>query len=516
MRVGFRVIIKVTILSNFLDALWRDTAVTKSIKKPSQSVPPASKEQKSESKLEGILRVANDFENVVDTAKLGVLFLGNDLCIQQYTPSLRKWFRISPEDCGQPVARLKRRLGYDQIAEDASQVLISHTSVEREVRTKSGNSLIVRMAPYYAHDKKIDGVTITFIDITAQKQVVEMLSNMVDGAPDATVAIKEDGIIVLVSKQLENVFGYKRGDLIGKTIRTLIPERFHEVHPQHRIRYFREPKVRPMGTGLKLFGRRSDGSEFPVEISLSPLKTPDGVLAIAAIRDITERVETDRKIHQLATLLSEAEQNERRRVSQMLHDDLQQRLFAIKAHFQLLNQAYNKIDWETLQSTLAEMEGWLTESITITRDLSIDLSPIIPPGEGLADSLTRLFAEMEKHFGLNVVLKVDGVKINFDESLRLLLFQIVRELLFNIVKHAKTLNATVTLEHIDNEVRITVSDQGKGFDPVAVMRGPGIAHGLLSMRQRLDLIGCHMDVISKSGSGTDVFIHCPNPSLLEA
>jgi len=366
------------------------------------------------------------------------------------------------------------------------------------------------MSPYFSPNQKADGVTITFIEITAQKQVEEMLLNMVDSAPDATLVINEDGIMVLVSKQLENIFGYKRGDLIGKTIRTLIPERFHEVHPQHRVRYFLEPKVRPMGTGLKLFGRRSDGTEFPVEISLSPLKTAEGMLAIAAIRDITERVETEQKMRQLSTLLAEAEQKERQRVSQMLHDDLQQRLFAIKANFQLLSEAYQKKDWETLQTTLPEMEGWLSETISITRNLSVDLSPIIPPGESLADSLTRLFADMQKQFALNVVLNADGVKINFDQSLCLLLLQVVRELLFNVVKHAKTLQATVTLQQIDNEVRIAVSDEGNGFDPIAIMNTPGIAHGLLSMQQRLDLIGCHMDVDSTSGLGTSVVIHCPN------
>jgi two-component system, chemotaxis family, CheB/CheR fusion protein len=193
-----------------------------------------------------------------------------------------------------------------------------------------------------------------------------------------------------------------------------------------------------------------------------------------------------------------------------LHDDLQQRLFAIKAHFQLLNEAYNKSDWEILQTALAEMEGWLTESISITRNLSIDLRPVMPSGESLADSLKRLFAEMQKQFDLNVVLKPQGDYSNIAESLRLPVFRVVRELLFNVVKHANTLQATVALQQIDNEVCITVSDEGKGFDPVAVMSTPGIAHGLLSMRERLALVGCQMDVVSSSGVGTSVVIHCPN------
>lgn len=338
---------------------------------------------------------------------------------------------------------------------------------------------------------------------------------LMDAAPDATVVINEEGNIILVNKQLENIFGYARGDLRGKTIKTLIPERFHNIHPQHGMRYFRNPAVRLMGTGLNLQGRRSDGTEFPVEISLSPLETPDGMLAVAAIRDITDRVEAERKMHQLTTLLSEAEQRERQRIAQLLHDDLQQRLFAVKAQLSLLNNVFKQQDEEALQTAVAEMDKELTESIRITRNLSRDLSPIIRPGESLADALTILSAQMQKQYSLNVGLKTDGLRTIFDDNLNTLLFQAVRELLFNVVKHAETLQATVTFEQVDGQIHIIVSDEGKGFDSEAVMSASGIAHGLLNIRQHLELMGCRMELSSNSGAGTRVVIHCPNPDNVE-
>ena len=113
---------------------------------------------------------------------------------------------------------------------------------------------------------------------------------LLDAAPDAMVITDREGRIVLVNARVESLFGYRRDELLGRGVEVLMPERFHASHPEHRLRYFDEPHPRAMGVGgLGLTARRKDGTEFAVEISLSPLETTDGVVAITAIRDISER-----------------------------------------------------------------------------------------------------------------------------------------------------------------------------------------------------------------------------------
>lgn len=230
---------------------------------------------------------------------------------------------------------------------------------------------------------------------------------------------------------------------------------------------------------------------------------------IATFIDITDRVRAEQEIRALASELTSAEQKERHRLAQILHDDLQQRIFAVQMQLSFLKDAYERNDLQSFAVDFPQLEEWLAECIQVTRQLSVDLSPPILHGEGLVEATVWLASQMQEQYGLKVNINSEGRRVELQENLRVLLFYAVRELLFNVVKHAGTQEANVNFEHNQNQLTIIVSDGGKGFHSQKIMRDLREAHGLLNLRHRLNLLGCAMEVKSETGNGTQVFIEVP-------
>jgi signal transduction histidine kinase len=208
--------------------------------------------------------------------------------------------------------------------------------------------------------------------------------------------------------------------------------------------------------------------------------------------------------------LTNAEQVQQLRISQVLHDDLQQRLFAVRAQLSMVDDAKDADGlMPPMRAYIRQAMTWLSDAILVTRNLSVDISPSILRGEGMYEAIRWLASRMKTQHGLQVTIDAKDNFRNLPDHIRVTIFQAVRELLFNVVKHSKHLDATVTLEKLDGHAHITIADEGQGFDVPTVLNDPQAAHGLMVIRDRLELMGGSMSVESDPGKGTRISMEFP-------
>jgi len=211
----------------------------------------------------------------------------------------------------------------------------------------------------------------------------------------------------------------------------------------------------------------------------------------------------------LASELTRTEQRERRRLAQILHDELQQTLYAARLSLGTLR---SRVEEKSVLETIERVDELLSQSIAQSRSLTVQLSPPVLYEAGLAAALEWLGRHIHETCRLVVDVEVDPGIEAASEDLRILLFEATRELLFNVVKHARTGNARVTMTAADEgELQVVVSDDGAGFNPAEPKLGTAMAtgFGLFSIRERLELLGGRMHVDATLGRGTRVTVSAP-------
>jgi PAS domain S-box-containing protein len=348
-------------------------------------------------------------------------------------------------------------------------------------------------------------------EVDRRKIAEERYRTLLESAPDGMVISDATGCITFANAQTEALFGMPRAELIGQNIEILIPERLRRSHVGHRTAYLDEPRLRPMGAGLALHGRRRDGSEFPVEISLSPLQTDSGILVTAAIRDITERRRAEdivreygERLEALSRQLLSTQEIERRTIACELHDEIGQSLTALKLG---LGTCRERMATPMLDESVTLVERVLQQ----VRELSLGLRPSLLDDLGLAAALRWFVDRQARRAGWTGHVDAEGLDRRFSPEVEIGCFRVVQEAVTNVVRHANARHVTVSARQVESGIAIAVRDDGRGMDVGSARRGAllGASMGIFGMEERVSLLGGHFEIVSEVGEGTEVRAFIP-------
>jgi two-component system, sensor histidine kinase len=354
----------------------------------------------------------------------------------------------------------------------------------------------------------------------------DLVRRVLDSAPDAMVIIDREGTIVFANRQVETLFGHEPVSLVGQKVEVLLPERFRVRHIGHRSGYVKNTRVRPMGTGLDLFALRQDGSEFPVEISLSPAQDDTRQLFVASIRDITDRREIQNALREAREAADRANEAKSRFLATASHD-LRQPLQALS----LLNGTLRRIAKDgPLAAALLQEEQAITAMSRLLNAL-LDISKLesgaIRP-EITDFKVAALFEEMRAEFaalatnkGLRLEVEECNDRVHSDPSL---VGQVVRNLVANAIKYTVAGRVQLRCLHQQSHVRLEVLDTGIGIPAPELRRiyddfyqvgvsanasRDGYGLGLSIVSRIVELLHLKLDVRSEVGKGTVFTLSLP-------
>jgi PAS domain S-box-containing protein len=329
----------------------------------------------------------------------------------------------------------------------------------------------------------------------------------IDSLMDAIIAVDEDQNILLFNPAAEHMFGFDAKDIMGKSLATLIPQRSRLAHDAH-VKKFAESKdnSRAMGAQLEITGLRADGSEFPIESTISYTYIDGKQQSTAVLRDVTERHRTEKALREMnqqlrglsASLLSVREQ-ERTRIARELHDDLGQQLTGLKLDLSWLSSRV-KEGRPLTADKIGDMRQSLDVAISSVRRISAELRPLILDDLGFEEALTWHAKEFTKRAGLELTLNLPAVGMVTNDELATAIYRIVQESLTNIARHANAKNVDIALTNDDDNLVLTVSDNGNGITEGHKSDG----FGLVSMRERANAFGGKFQITSNADRGATI------------
>jgi PAS domain S-box-containing protein len=358
---------------------------------------------------------------------------------------------------------------------------------------------------------------VTGLDVTELQQARRQAEQsgatvlaVMESSAQAILASGQDGRIAIANPRAEKIFGYSAGALLGQPLEALLPERFRTAYVHLRDGWFAEPRI---CTGLELAGLRQNGSEFPIEASLSHISASGGILGVAFVSDITGRKMNEQtlldykdQLQKLTGALIAARETSNREIARELHDVFSQELAALGMEISSLKEpGRSETELSARLSELGKRVGRLAVNV---HETSRKLHPAILEDLGLRVALEQECQSFEQRSEIPTQFTAAGVAGKLPLELSLTLYRAAQECLRNIQKHAPASDSVqVALTRGPDGVTLRVADTGGGFDLARTMRKGGL--GLISMEERVRTVNGKLTVESEPGKGTTVTAFVP-------
>jgi len=433
-----------------------------------------SESKESGAKYRGLLEAAPDAMVVVNQCREIVLLnLQAEKQFGYYRDELvgQKVTNIIPKGFAERLIADDLRTAADALAQQIG------TGLELIGRRKDGSEFPIEIMLSSLESAEGILVTAAIRDISVRKAAEEHLAQMegryrglLEAAPDAMVVVDQGGEIVLLNVQAEKQFGYRRDELVGQKMKSLIPEGFAERLTADALRSAEDALAQQIGTGIELNGRRKDGSEFPIEIMLSPLESAEGVLVTAAIRDITKRKKAEANLLQKVEELNRSNE-ELEQFAYIASHDLQEPLRMVASYTQLLSKRYKgKLDSDADEFIAFAVDG-ASRMQRLIQDL-LAYSRVGTKGNDLRDTSSEEALE-QALINLRGAIEASGAQVTHDPLPTVLademqLVQLFQNLVGNAIKYQ---NPGVPRIHISaarnggKQWTFSIKDNGLGIDP---------------------------------------------------
>ena len=463
-------------------------------------------------KIEELSLSNDDFQNLMNSTSIGTMFLDRSFKIKMFTPNMRDIFNLLPTDIERSLTDITTKLDYPDLINDLESVLINRQPIEREIFATDGRAFLSRILPYRTTVDQINGVVLTFIEITKRKEneahlteSEENLRLLIESATEyAIFTLAPDGSVKTWNKGAERTFGFSENEIIGKSGAILFtPEDRAKGVPEQEQKTALE-KGRAEDERWHI---RKDGSRFFASGIMQPLSDRSaGFVKIA--RDMTQKLkaqEAERDKEMLQRLVVALE-DERRRIARDMHDELGQQLTALRLKLESLRKDCDSDDLCAQIDTIQEIAAHIDNGVDF---LAWELRPAALDDLGLFPAMEKYVREWSEYSGVKAeLLSTTLKKSRLLPEVETSLYRILQEALNNVYKHARATRVEIQLEKRRDFIVLVIEDNGKGFNPQSKLnRKKGI--GLIGMQERANLAGGKFEIESAVNRGTTIYVRLP-------